>query len=109
MKMVCPFLGRETRLGLNMAIKMERALQRMSTGMEKVFRRTSDGYYREYTLHWLYFIDEAGLKTSKLDKEIPGMLWKVARPGEHSTSGECMYQFPELEEPIRLVCLGKNW
>lgn len=88
---------------------MQRTLGRMSTTVERVFRRTPEGYYREITLHFLNFLAEDGsLKSSKLDKEIHGALWKVARPGERSNNGEVDTILPGTDHPVRLVCLGHN-
>lgn len=86
----------------------ERTQGRMTTGIERAFRRTPDGYYREVFLHFIHFTDPKGYKSSKLDKMIPGKLWKVARPDERSMYGECEYVFPDSEDgkPTRLVCLG---
>lgn len=82
----------------------------MNTSIERVFRRTPEGYFREFWLHFINFIGEDGqIRSSKLDKTIPGGLWKVAREGERSMYGECDYQFPEQPKPVRLVCFGKGY
>lgn len=80
---------------------------RMTTGIERVFRPTFDGLYREILLHFVHFIDEEGKTiSSKLDKEIPGRLFKIAVAGERSQYGEVEYQFPQDDAPVRLVALG---
>lgn len=86
----------------------DRTQGRMTTGFERTFRKTPDGYFREYWLHFIHFTDDKGNKSSKLDKMIPGKLYKIARPGERSTWGEVDFVFPENEDgkPTRLVCLG---
>lgn len=75
---------------------------KMSTGLERVFRRVSPHgqtpvIYQEFMLHFLHKIDPRdGTKlSSKLDKSIPGMYYREARPGEHSAHGEYEYTFPD--------------
>jgi len=105
---------------------MERTQSRMTTGIERTFRRVKapmgvgvstvhkensspEQFFREFWLHFIHFTDEAtGNKSSKLDKMIPGKLYKIARPGERSSWGEAEFVFPESEDgkPTRLVCLG---
>lgn len=86
-----------------------RTLGRMSSSVERVFRYTQEGLYREVWLHWIHFLDEEGqLKSTKLDKTIQGKLWKIAKPNERSVFGECMHKFPEIKEPVRLVCISQS-
>lgn len=81
--------------------------KRMTTGVERVFRPTFDGLYREIYLHWIHFLNEQGeVVASKLDKSIKGRLYKIAKDGERSQYGEAEYKFPNAEEPVRLVALG---
>ena len=89
---------------------MQRTLGRMTTSMERVFRRTPEGYFREFWLHFINFLNEDGSpKSTKLDREMIGQLWKVAREGERSSWGEVDYLFPDQDKAVRLVCLGKGW
>jgi len=81
--------------------------QRMTTGIERVFRLTFDGLYREIYLHWIHFLsDEGNVISSKLDRSVPGKLYKIATGDERSLYGEVEYKFPEQEHPVRLVALG---
>ena len=85
-----------------------RTLGRMTTSIERVFRRTPEGYYREIWLHFITFLnDDGSIKSSKLDTERHGGLWKMAREGERSSYGEVSHLFPETDKPVRLVCIGK--
>lgn len=77
---------------------------RMTTSMERVFKKLPDGLIREVVLHYVHFIDEQGnVVSSKLDKSIPGRLYKRATEGERTLGGEVVYQFPDEEEPVRLI------
>ena len=82
----------------------------MNTTVERVFRRTPDGFFMEIYLHFLNFInDDGSLSSSKLDKEVrSSKLWRVARPGERSSYGEVDYRFPGEEKPVRLICVTKG-
>lgn len=81
--------------------------KRMTTTMERVFRKTFDGLYREIYLHWVNFLDDNGkIVRTKLDKSVKGRLYKIAGPNEHSSYGEVEYKFPDSEEPVRLLALG---
>jgi len=83
--------------------------QRMTTGVERVFRQTFDGLYRELHLHWIHFLNEEGnVVSSKLDKTIKGRLYKIAGENERSLYGEVEYKFPEQEKPVRLVALAHD-
>lgn len=81
--------------------------KRMTTGIERVFRETFDGLYREILLHWIHFLDDNdNIISSKLDKSVKGRLYKRANPEERSQYGELMYKFPNEEEAVRLIALG---
>lgn len=81
--------------------------KRMTTGVERVFRETFDGLYREIYLHWIHFLNENGeIIRTKLDKSVKGRLYKVASENEHSLYGEVEYKFPNSEKPVRLIALG---
>lgn len=73
--------------------------KRMATGMERVFRATHEpGVYQEITLHFIHFLDENNAKIrSKLEKQIPGALYRVINEGENfrSLHGEVEYTFPD--------------
>lgn len=86
---------------------LPRTLGKMNTTVERVFKRTPDGFFLEVYLHFLNFLNEDGsLKSSKLDKEVvTGKLWRVARPGERSGYGEVDYLFPDQAKPTRLLCV----
>lgn len=83
----------------------------MNTGIERVFKPTNHaGVYQEVYLHFIHFFDEGGQKVaSKLDKQIPGQLYRLVNEGEnlHSTYGEVEYTFPTGERR-RLVALNTN-
>lgn len=80
---------------------------RMTTGIERTFRPTHDGLYREVLLHFIHFIDDSGkVVSSKLDKTILGKLYKIADGNERSLHGEVEYTLPGQEKPVRLVALG---
>jgi len=81
--------------------------ERMTTSIERKFRQLPDGLYREIKLVFTHFLDNDGnIKRSKLDKEITGLLYKIAQPEEHSLYGEVEYVFPDSEKPVRLIALG---
>jgi hypothetical protein len=89
---------------------LPRTLGKMNTTVERVFRRTPDGFFLEVYLHFLNFLNEDGsLRSSKLDKEVStGKLWRVARPGERSSYGEVDYLFPGQPKAVRLLCVSKS-
>ena len=78
---------------------------RMTTSMERVFKKLPDGLIREITLHYIHFLADNGeIISTKLDKTISGKLFKRAiNENEHSMYGEVLYQFPDEEEPVRLI------
>ena len=82
--------------------------EKMSTGIERVFRHVKQGVYRELYLHYIHFIDDNGtILRSKLDKTIEGGLFKRAEtPDERSRHGEVEYKFPDEEENVRMLALG---
>ena len=81
--------------------------KRMTTGVERVFRPTSDGLYREVFLHWIHFMNEnSEIVSSKLDKSTKGKLYKIAVGNERSMYGEVEYTFPNAEKSVRLIALG---
>lgn len=86
--------------------------QRMTTGVERVFRQTPDaGVYQEIMLHFIHFLDEDGNKTrSKLQQQIPGALFRVIQQGENyrSIHGEIEYKFPNGETK-RMVALSMTY
>jgi len=85
---------------------LPRTLGKMNTTVQRVFRRTPDGLFQEVYLHFLNFLNEDGsLRSSKLDKEVLGKLWRVARPGERSGYGEVDHLFPDQAKPTRLLCV----
>lgn len=88
---------------------LPRTLGKMNTTVERVFRRTPDGFFEEIYLHFLNFInDDGSLRSSKLDKEIrTGKLWRVARDGERSSYGEVDYLFPGMAKPTRLLSVSR--
>lgn len=85
--------------------------KRMTTGIERVFRATHEpGVYQEIMLHFIHFLDENGAKVrSKLEKQLPGALYRVINPGENfrSLHGEVEYTFPD-GVARRLVALPMN-
>lgn len=89
---------------------MERTTGRMATTIERVFRPLPNGLFREITLHFINFLNADGsIRSTKLDKEIPGGLYKIATSDtDRSQYGEVMYQFPGGEKPVRLLCLGRD-
>lgn len=83
----------------------------MCTSVERVFRPLPDGLFREIVLHFINFLnDDRTIRSSKLDKEIPGGLYKLAsNDTEKSQHGEIMYTFPGASEPVRLLGLGEHY
>jgi len=84
--------------------------QRMTTSVERVFKKLPDGLIREITISYIHFLNAAGdIIRSKLDKSIPGRLFKRATENERSQYGEVMYLFPDEEVPVRLIALGMDY
>lgn len=84
--------------------------RRMTTSMERVFKKLPDGNIREMTLHYIHFLaDDGSIASSKLDKTIPGRLYRKATGSERSAYGEVEYQFPDEEHPCRLICLSMDY
>lgn len=90
---------------------------RMTSGIERVFRPIipypdyhGPQLYREIYLHFIHFMDETTgqIISSKLDKNIPGKLYKVAVGDERSLNGEIEYQFPNSDKPVRLIALQQD-
>lgn len=82
--------------------KLRVPVPRMTTGIERVFRRVSQPgtvpeIYREYMLHFIHYLDTDGTKLStKLDKSIPGSYYREAKDGERARYGEeYTYTFPD--------------
>jgi hypothetical protein len=83
--------------------------RRMTTSVERVFRRLTNGYYREILMHYIHFIDDGGnILSSKLDKAIERGLWQRAIGNERSRYGELEYQFPDEDKPCRMLALGRD-
>ena len=84
--------------------------ERMTTGIERFFKMLPDGLCREVLHHYIHFLGEDGqIKRSKLDKTIPGKLYKRANPGERSTYGQVIYTFPDEDEPVLLLALATDY
>ncbi len=83
---------------------------RMCTTIERVFRPLPDGTFREIILHFVNFFNEDNtIRSSKLDNEILGGLYKIARNDqEQSQYGEVFYTFPEDDKPVRLLGIGRE-
>lgn len=88
----------------------ERTQLKMCTSMERVFRPLPNGLYREIILHFINFLNEdRSIRSSKLDKEVLGKLYKIAGSDrEVSQYGEVSYKFPGDDEPVRLLCIGRE-
>lgn len=84
----------------------ERTLLPMTTGIERIYRRTPDGMYQEFYQHWVYFLYPDGSKTSKLDKVWKGKLYKVAGPRDIGFNGVVSYEDPETGQTLRLVAVS---
>lgn len=85
-------------------------MARISTSIERHFKRMPDGLYQEVYLHYINFLNESGgIIKSKLDKTIKGKLYKVAQDGERSPYGEVDHIFPGTTEPVRLVALAMGY
>lgn len=83
---------------------LPRALGKMNTSIERIFRFYPDGFYREVTLHFLNFLrDDGSLHSKKLDFEELGDFWRIAREGERSSYGERDFKFPHLPAPVRMI------
>ena len=86
--------------------------EKMNTSIERVFKGPlPDGLYRELYLHFIHFLNEDGsIRSSKLDKQIPGRLYKVAGSNnERSMYGEVEYTFPGQDKPVRLISIGPDY
>jgi hypothetical protein len=76
-------------------------LPKMSTGLERTFRPvtppgTEPMIYKEFLLHFIHYYDSDGAKlSSKLDKTIPGRLYREAKANERSLDGEYSFTFPD--------------
>lgn len=85
--------------------------KRMTTGIERVFAPTREpGVYQEIYQHFIHFLDSDGNKVrSKLEKQIPGQIYRVINEGENfrSLHGEVEYEFPD-GVTRRLVALAMN-
>lgn len=82
----------------------------MTTGIERFFKKLPDGLCREVLHHYIHFLGEDGqIKRSKLDKTIPGKLYKRAVGNERSQYGEVTYCFPDEDEPVRLLALATDY
>lgn len=89
--------------------KLPRTLGKMTTSVQKTFRRTPEGFYLEVDMHFIQFLNEDGsLRSQKLDYERHLDLWRIARDGERSPYGELMWMVPEHERPVRLICIKKG-
>lgn len=87
---------------------------RMTTGVERIFVQTPDvGVYQEVYMHYLHFLnEETGEKIrSKLEKRIPGKLFRLLRENEQhyrSAHGVEEYEFPDGEKKL-LIGLGVDF
>lgn len=81
----------------------------MGTSIERIFKPTSDPHvFQEIYLHFINFFNDGGQKiSSKLDKQIPGKLYRLVGDKEerHSIHGEVEYTFPSGERR-KLVALN---
>jgi len=72
---------------------------KMSAGIERVYRPipNKEGVFREIILHWIHFLDPntGEVVSSKLDRQIPSRLYKIAGNNERSLYGEVTYTFPD--------------
>jgi hypothetical protein len=89
-------------------------IPKMTTGMERIFRRVSPPgvnptVYQEFMLHFIHYMDTDGSKLrTKLDKTIPGMYYREAGPNEHSLYGEYTYTFPEDGVSRRIIAIPRD-
>lgn len=89
--------------------QLPRALGKMTTFVQRVFRRNPEGYYQEVEQHFIKFLNEdSSLRSTKLDYEKHLDLWKVAQPGDRCAYGDIMWKFPDQEKPVRLICIKKG-
>lgn len=85
-------------------------MTRINTSIERHFRPMPDGLFQEVHLHYINFLNEAGeIIKSKLDKTIPGKLYKIAQGNERSQYGEAEYTFPGTTKRVRLIALGMGY
>lgn len=62
---------------------------------EFVFKRRPDGLYQQLIYHMIKMDDEKGNITSKLDKIIPGAIYREASYNERSIHGEAEWIDPD--------------
>lgn len=73
----------------------------MSTGIERTFRAITPygapiTLYKEFLLHFIHYYDSDGSKLqTKLDKTIPGQIYREALTHEHSLDGEYTFTFQD--------------
>lgn len=76
-------------------------IPRMSTGIERTFKLITNvgqepALYREFLLHFIHYYDSDGTKLStKLDKSMPGRVYRVAQNNERSLHGDYEFTFPD--------------
>jgi hypothetical protein len=82
-------------------------MKKITTSFETVYIKRKDGFFQEIINHYLHFVDETGKKITKLDKQIPGILFKEARDGERSSYGEAFVTTSDNRQ-VRIIGIGEN-
>lgn len=78
----------------------------MTTGIERVYKKTRDGKFREFYRQWIYFLNPDGSRHStKLDKEWAGLLWRKQEVRDHGVNGSIEYTDPDDGITYRLIAI----
>lgn len=78
----------------------------MTTGVERVFKKTQGGFYQEVFQHWIYYLREDGSRSrTKLDKTWLGKIYKKAEPRDKGHYGTATYTDPDDGVTYTLVAL----
>jgi hypothetical protein len=65
----------------------------VTTKITKNFLLRTDGYYQEVIEHWLVYTDSTnGSSNQKLEKRIPGGIYREGAAHEHSVAGEAEFR-----------------
>ena len=76
-----------------------------TTKIERQFKKRKDGFYQEMYYHLVQFTKEKGDIVTKLDKVIPGGVYRRAANSEGSIEGEAMWFDPESGAEIKLIAM----
>lgn len=78
---------------------------KISTMIEKSYRKVGENLYQEVTTHYLTFIDPATKSmTKKIDRVVEGRLYKEDTEAR-STDGEVFHYFEQDGQTRRLIAI----